>query len=229
LNVPATRKINVAIDGPAGAGKSTVARKVAETLGYIYVDTGAMYRTVTLKAIRAGADADDVGRVAELAKRTDIRLVPGPDGQRVLMDGEDVTEAIRTAEVTGSVSRISAIPEVRDVLTALQRGIADERGVVMDGRDIGTNVLPDAEVKVFMTASVRIRAERRWNEIKDKDPTATVEGLMDAIAARDRSDSERETSPLKQADDALLLDTSGMSVDEAVEAIVTLCRRAMEE
>ncbi|TLS53073.1 (d)CMP kinase [Paenibacillus antri] len=228
MNWPPTAKINVAIDGPAGAGKSTVARKVAETLGYIYVDTGAMYRTVTLKALREGADLDDAKALAGLAERTDIRLVPEPGGQKVIMDGEDVTEPIRTKEVTSFVSKVAAVPDIRNVLVRLQRDIADRRGVVMDGRDIGTNVLPDAEVKVFMTASVRIRAERRWLELKEKDPEATVEGLMEAIAARDKSDSERATSPLKQADDAVLLDTSHLTADEAAERIVRLCRQALE-
>jgi cytidylate kinase len=229
LKWPSVRKINVAIDGPAGAGKSTVARKVAEELGYIYVDTGAMYRTVTLKSIREGVDAADAVRLMELAERLDIRLVPEQNGQRVWMDGEDVTEAIRTVEVTGQVSRISTVPQIRSILVRLQRIIADQRGVVMDGRDIGTDVLPDAEVKVFMTASVRIRAERRWGELREKEPSVTVESLMEAIAERDRIDSEREASPLKQAEDAVLLDTSHMTIDQAVESIVTLCHRALEE
>ncbi|MCI3920263.1 (d)CMP kinase [Paenibacillus sp. TRM 82003] len=228
MNLPSNRKINVAIDGPAGAGKSTVARQVAGALGYIYVDTGAMYRTVTLKALRAGA-TDDPQRLTALTERMDLRLVPEPEGQRVWMDGEDVTESIRTAEVTSLVSQVSAIPSVRELLVKLQRDIADERGVVMDGRDIGTNVLPDAEVKVFMTASVRIRAERRWRELKDKEPAATVEDLMRTIAERDRLDSEREVSPLRQAEDAMLLDTSDLSVEQVVESIVSLCRRALEE
>jgi len=228
LNWPPTAKINVAIDGPAGAGKSTVARKVAEILGYIYVDTGAMYRTVTLKALREGVDPDDAQALAALAERTDIRLVPEPSGQKVLMDGEDVTDGIRSQEVTSRVSKVAAVPAIRNVLVKLQRDIADRRGVVMDGRDIGTNVLPDAEVKVFMTASVRIRAERRWLELRNKEPDATVEGLMEAIALRDKTDSERETSPLKQADDAVLLDTSQLTADEAAERIVSLCRRALE-
>jgi len=228
LNWPPTAKINVAIDGPAGAGKSTVARKVAEILGYIYVDTGAMYRTVTLKALRDGADLDDAAALSAIAERTDIKLVPEPGGQKVFMDGEDVTDPIRSQEVTGLVSKVAAVPGIRNVLVRLQRDIADRRGVVMDGRDIGTNVLPDAEVKVFMTASVRIRAERRWLELKEKEPGTTVDALMEAIAARDKIDSERATSPLKRADDAVLLDTSDMTADEAADRIVSLCRRALE-
>jgi cytidylate kinase len=229
LNRPADRKINVAIDGPAGAGKSTVARMVAESLGYIYVDTGAMYRTVTLKSIRENVDATDVGRLVSLSERLEIRLVPEQNGQRVHMDGEDVTEAIRSVEVTNQVSAIAAVSQIRDILVQLQRDIAGERGVVMDGRDIGTNVLPDAEVKVFMTASVRIRAERRWRELREKEPSVTVESLMAAISERDRIDSEREASPLMQAEDAILLDTSAMTIEEAADSITTLCRRALEE
>jgi len=229
LNRPLTNKINVAIDGPAGAGKSTVARLVAEKLGYIYVDTGAMYRTVTLKALREGTDLNDPAALGRLAERLDIRLLPEPGGQRVLMDGEDVTDRIRSADVTGAVSRVASVPEVRRVLVKLQRDMAARRGVVMDGRDIGTNVLPDAEVKVFMTASVRVRAERRWNEIRGKDPEATIEGLMEAIESRDRADTERETSPLRRADDALLLDTSLISAEEAAERVVRMCRRAVGE
>lgn len=229
MNRPLTNKINVAIDGPAGAGKSTVARLVAEKLGYIYVDTGAMYRTVTLKALREGTDLNDPAALGRLAERLDIRLLPEPGGQRVLMDGEDVTDRIRSADVTGAVSRVASVPEVRRVLVKLQRDMAARRGVVMDGRDIGTNVLPDAEVKVFMTASVRVRAERRWNEIRGKDPEATIEGLMEAIESRDRADTERETSPLRRADDALLLDTSLISAEEAAERVVRMCRRAVGE
>lgn len=228
MNWPTTGKINVAIDGPAGAGKSTVARKVAEKLGYIYVDTGAMYRTVTLKAIRAGADMDNAQALADIAGRVDIRLVPEPGGQKVFMDGEDVTDPIRAQDVTRLVSQVAAVPDIRDVLVRLQQDIARERGVVMDGRDIGTNVLPDAEVKVYMTASVRIRAERRWKELKDKEPNVTVESLMEAITERDKSDSERAAAPLRQAEDAVLLDTSEMTADEAADRIVDLCRQALE-
>ena len=229
LNRPLTRKINVAIDGPAGAGKSTVARLVAEKLGYIYVDTGAMYRTVTLKALREGADLNDPAALERLAERIDIRLLPEAGGQRVLMDGEDVTERIRAPDVTEAVSRVASVPGVRRVLVKMQRDMAARRGVVMDGRDIGTNVLPDAEVKVFMTASVRIRAERRWKEIRDREPAVTIESLMRAIEERDRRDSERETAPLRRADDALLLDTSEISADEAAERVVRLCLQAVGE
>ncbi|WP_199615039.1 (d)CMP kinase [Paenibacillus alkalitolerans] len=227
LNHLKASKINVAIDGPAGAGKSTVARMVAERLGYVYVDTGAMYRAVTLKALREGVPDDERERLTALAEKTDIRLVVHPDGQRVMMDGEDVTEQIRSAEVTSRVSAVAAVPALRSVLVALQRAMAEDKGVVMDGRDIGTNVLPQAEVKVFLTASVRVRAERRWKEIKGKQPGVTLESLMDAIEKRDRSDSERETSPLRRADDAVEIDTSNLHIDEVVDRILALCRTSL--
>jgi len=228
LKPSTTRKINVAIDGPAGAGKSTVARMVAKALGYIYVDTGAMYRAVTLEAIRQGIDIGNTTELAKIAADSDIRLVPEPDGQKVLLDGEDVSRLIRSVEVTNLVSKVSAVPEVRTELLRRQRELADRRGVVMDGRDIGTNVLPDAEVKVFMTASVQIRAERRWKERNGQDESLTFEELMKKIEERDRDDIEREVSPLKQAEDAVLLDTSDMSIEEAANAIVAMCRQALE-
>jgi cytidylate kinase len=227
LKIHKTPKINVAIDGPAGAGKSTVARLVADRLGYVYVDTGAMYRSITLKALRQGIGTDQPERLAELAENTDIRLVNRSGGQRVFMDGEDVTEQIRSAEVTSRVSGLAAVPALRSVLVKLQRRIAEDKGVVMDGRDIGTNVLPQAEVKVFLTASVRVRAERRWKEIADKQPEATVESLMESIAHRDRIDTEREASPLRRADDAVEIDTSKLDIEEVADRIIDLCRASL--
>jgi CMP/dCMP kinase len=227
LNVHRSAKINVAIDGPAGAGKSTVARLVAGELGYIYVDTGAMYRSVTLKALRLGVDAGEPERLIELARSADIRLVVRPDGQRVLLDGEDVTEAIRSAEVTSHVSGISAVSGVRSVLMEHQRRMADNKGVVMDGRDIGTSVLPTAEVKVFLTASVRVRAERRMMEIAGKQEGVTLESLMESIAKRDKLDSEREVSPLRRAEDAVLIDTSALNIHQVADRILELCRTTL--
>lgn len=228
MRIHTERKINVAIDGPAGAGKSTVARLVAARLGYVYVDTGAMYRAVTLKSIREGVDLHDVAGLASLVERAAIELIPTESGQRVHLDGKDVSEAIRSAEVTSSVSTVSAVPAVRAVLVRLQRDMADARGVVMDGRDIGTNVLPDAEVKVFLTASVEIRAERRWKEIADKQPEVTKEQLTESIAERDRLDTERDVSPLRQAADAVLIDSSSLTIQQAAERILDLCRQALE-
>jgi cytidylate kinase len=222
-------KINIAIDGPAGAGKSTVARLVAKSLGYIYIDTGAMYRAVTLKAIRQGVDPKNAAALKALAESAEIRLVPGPDGQRVHLDGEDVTELIRTDEVTRLVPILSAVKEIREEMTKRQRDLAAQRGVVMDGRDIGTAVMPDAEVKIFLTASVRVRAERRWEELKRSPSDMTFEELVESIQERDRSDAEREISPLRKAEDAVVLDTSEISAEQAAEAIVSLCRKALGE
>ncbi|UUZ79474.1 (d)CMP kinase [Paenibacillus sp. P26] len=197
-------KFNIAIDGPAGAGKSTIARLVAGALGFVYVDTGAMYRAVTWRILREGLGSDQIPEMIALAERMDIRLMPGENGQTVFVDGEDVTGMIRTAEVTGNVSRIASIAEIRSILTAKQKDMAVSKGVVMDGRDIGTHVLPDAEVKIFLTASVRIRAERRYKEIRDSQPGITLERLEREIAERDRMDEQREAAPLVQAPDAVL-------------------------
>lgn len=211
-------RINIAIDGPAGAGKSTVARIVARNMRYIYVDTGAMYRAVTLKAMEAGIPPDDASRVTELAEGLDIRLLPGPEGQKVLVDGEDVTSAIRSLEVSRNVSRYAEIEGVRARLAALQRRMAKEKGVVMDGRDIGTHVLPDAELKVFLTASPRERALRRFRELGD-NPGITLEQLERDIADRDRMDQEREIAPLVQASDARFVDSTGRTADEVAGEI----------
>lgn len=216
-------KFNIALDGPAGAGKSTVARLVAGALGFVYIDTGAMYRAVTWKALRAGLKPDeDAGAVVAIAAGSDIELKPGERGQRVLVDGEDVTEAIRMPEVNRNVSIVASIPEVRDILVGRQKLLAAGKGVVMDGRDIGTNVLPDAEVKVFLTASVGERARRRYNETSDK--TVTLAQLEREIAERDRMDSQRSASPLAQAEDAVLLDSTGMGLAEVVAAVLDLCK-----
>ncbi|UUZ94402.1 (d)CMP kinase [Paenibacillus sp. P25] len=217
-------KFNIAIDGPAGAGKSTIARLVAGALGFVYVDTGAMYRAVTWRILREGLGSDQIPEMIALAERMDIRLMPGENGQTVFVDGEDVTGMIRTAEVTGNVSRIASIAEIRSILTAKQKDMAVSKGVVMDGRDIGTHVLPDAEVKIFLTASVRIRAERRYKEIRDSQPGITLERLEREIAERDRMDEQREAAPLVQAPDAVLLDTTELTVPEVVDRILELCK-----
>ncbi|MDF2964320.1 MAG: cytidylate kinase [Paenibacillus sp.] len=217
-------KFNIAIDGPAGAGKSTIARLVANTLGFIYVDTGAMYRAVTWNVLRSGLSPDQEAEVIALTERMEIRLAPGDNGQQVFVNGRDVTTEIRSAEVTGHVSPIAAIAEVRRILTVKQKQLAAGKGVVMDGRDIGSHVLPDAELKVFLTASVRVRAERRYKEIQDHRTDVTLEQLESEIAARDRMDEQRETAPLVQAPDAVLLDTTSMSIPQVVERILELCR-----
>ncbi|MUG71699.1 MULTISPECIES: (d)CMP kinase [Paenibacillus] len=217
-------KFNIAIDGPAGAGKSTIARLVAGNLGFVYVDTGAMYRAVTWKILDEGLGDEQTAEMIALTKRTDIRLTPGENGQTVFVDGRDVTGLIRSAEVTGNVSRVSSIGEIREVLTRKQKEMAAGKGVVMDGRDIGSHVLPNAEVKVFLTASVRIRAERRLREIADTQPDVSLEQLMQDIAERDRMDEQREVSPLKRAPDAVLIDTTEMTIPEVVDRILELCK-----
>lgn len=218
-------KFNIAIDGPAGAGKSTIARLVAGALGFVYVDTGAMYRAVTLKMIQAGVSLDDEREMTALAEQADIRLAPGENGQLVYLEGRDVTADIRSFTVTGYVSKVAQVPGVRKVLVAKQKQMAASKGVVMDGRDIGSAVMPDAEVKIFLTASVEIRAARRFNELQQSGQSAiSLERLEQEIAERDRMDQEREASPLKKADDAVLIDTSNLSIEEVVERILSLCR-----
>lgn len=216
-------KINVAIDGPAGAGKSTVARLVAQKLSYVYVDTGAMYRAITWSMIHDKIAPENHQKLLQKVQNMVIELIPGKDMQKVLIDGEDVTPHLRSHQVSSLVSQFAKIPQIRTRLTELQRSMAERKGVVMDGRDIGTTVIPDAEVKVFMTASVEERALRRFKELGDAE-TVSLEQLEKDIAERDRLDSQRELSPLRQAEDAVLLDTTSMDIHQVVEAIVDLCR-----
>ena len=211
----------IAIDGPAGAGKSTVAKIVAEKLGYTYIDTGAMYRGVawkTLKQSQAATDEDILRAVQEI----DVRLACTENGTRVTVDGTDVTQEIRTPEVTHIVSRVAALGPVREKMVELQRAMAADGAIVMDGRDIGTNVLPNADVKIFLTASVEERARRRYDEMKEKGYAVNFDELKGEIALRDKQDSEREISPLRQAEDAVLLDTTSLSIDEVVTHVLKL-------
>ncbi|MBB6674168.1 (d)CMP kinase [Cohnella nanjingensis] len=219
MNQQSTHPINIAIDGPAGAGKSTVARHVASRLHYIYVDTGAMYRAVTCIALDRGMSPDDEAGVGQLAQTLDLVLLPGEDGQKVLVDGIDVAARIRSHEVNRNVSRVSAIGAVRTRMADLQRRMAQAKGVVMDGRDIGTHVLPDAELKIFLTASPRERALRRYRELGD-GAGATLDQLERDIAERDRMDRERDIAPLIQAPDARLIDSTGRSIEDIVDEIV---------
>lgn len=214
--------MQIAIDGPASAGKSTIAKLVATKLGYVYCDTGAMYRTVTLMALRAGIDVHDADAITARLPELRIDFRPTADGQQVLMNGDDVSLAIRQEDVTNNASAVSAIPAVRADLTQRQRDIAAAGNIVMDGRDIGTTVLPDAELKVFMVASVEERARRRFLDNQAKGIDVPVEVLEQEIAARDHKDSTRATSPLKQADDAVHIDTTHMSIDEVVTEILLL-------
>ncbi|NBD22607.1 (d)CMP kinase [Paenibacillus glycinis] len=216
-------RINVAIDGPAGAGKSTVARKVAEQLGYIYIDTGAMYRAVAYAAIGAGITPDDSDRLGQLVQTLNITLEPGGAGQTVWLNGENITSAIRTREVTLIVSQIASHEAIRQRLVELQRGLAESKGIVMDGRDIGTHVLPDAEVKVFLMASVQVRALRRFRELSGNE-AVPLQQLEREIAERDRSDERREISPLICAKDAEVIDSTELTIDQVVALILDLCR-----
>jgi cytidylate kinase len=215
-------KINVALDGPAGAGKSTVARLVAEELGFVYIDTGAMYRAVTWKIIQDGINSDQVDQAIAVANRMKIELKPGLIGQKVFVDGVEVTDVIRSEEINQNVSWVASISQIREILVHLQKQMAATKGIVMDGRDIGTHVLPNAEVKIFLTASARKRAERRFRETKDS--VLTLEQLEYNINQRDRMDEQREASPLVKAEDAYLLDSTEMSLSEVVTQILDLCK-----
>jgi CMP/dCMP kinase len=215
-------KFNIAIDGPAGAGKSTAARLVAQKLGFIYVDTGAMYRAVTWKALSLGFTPEQVEQIISMANTMKLEIRPGQEGQVVLVDGKDVTEEIRSASVTANVSAVSQIPEIRSLLVSMQQQMAQAKGVVMDGRDIGTQVLPNAEVKVYLTASVKARAARRYEEIKLKQPELTMEQLEREQSERDRMDQEREISPLRRASDAVLLDATDMNVHQVADRILEI-------
>ena len=217
------KKLVVAIDGPAGAGKSTVAQMAAKKLGFTYIDTGAMYRSVAWKTLQQGKPVTDE-LIIEVVKDIDVKLNYCDGKTVVLADGKDVSALIRTPEVTAIVSQVAALGPVRSKMVELQREMADVGSVIMDGRDIATNVLPNADVKIFLTASIEERAMRRYKEMKQKGFDVDLEKLKAEIAARDKADSEREISPLVQAGDAELLDTSNMSIDEVVEAILERCR-----
>jgi cytidylate kinase len=216
------RKISIAIDGPAAAGKSTVAKIVAENLSYIYIDTGAMYRALTYKAIANNLDLEDEDSLVEMLLKTEIGLLPSDNGQIVLLDNLDVTNQIRTSEVTNLVSIPSKHLRVREEMVKRQQLFAKSGGVVMDGRDIGTHVLPNAEVKVFLLASVDERAERRHNENLQKGFPSDLEKLKEEIARRDKIDSEREVAPLKKAEDAIQIDTTSLTIPEVVDKIMAL-------
>lgn len=218
--------INIAIDGPAGAGKSTVARKLAENFGYIYVDTGAMYRAMALYFLREGIDSSDEAAICAACDSVEISLEYRNGAQQILLNGENVSGLIRTEEVGKMASATSQYGAVRKKLVELQRKMAARRDVVMDGRDIGTAVLPDAALKVYLTADSRVRAERRYLELKEKQVPCTLEEIEKEIIDRDYQDMHRELSPLKQAEDAVLLDTSRMTLQEVLDELESMVEDA---
>ncbi|AIG65662.1 (d)CMP kinase [Weissella tructae] len=213
--------IQIAIDGPASAGKSTIAKILASDLDYVYVDTGAMYRTVTLAALRADIDPNDEEAVVALLPTIDIRFAPGEDGQLVFLNDVEVTNDIRSSEVVKHVSAVASYAAVRTAMTEKQRDITTTNSVVMDGRDVGTTVLPNAEVKIFLIASVQERAERRYreNQLKGIADEESLEEIAAAIERRDYLDSHREISPLRKADDAVEVDTTGLTIAEVVDSV----------
>lgn len=218
--------INIAIDGPGGAGKSTVARAVAKQLGFIYVDTGAIYRAIGLKFVRTGKSFTNENIISVLPG-TELSLTHIDGEQHIIIDGEDVSSLIRTQEISSAASKVSAVPEVRAFLLDLQRDIARKNNVIMDGRDVGTVILPNAEVKIFLTANVEIRARRRHRELMAKglETPDTFERVLKEVAERDKADSERATAPLKPVEDAVLVDTSDMDFEQSVQTVINIIRR----
>lgn len=216
------KRFQVAIDGPAGAGKSTVARQLAERLGITFVDSGAMYRAIAWLLLQEG-ERDDEQRAVELAQDSHFSL--RPDG--LVVNGKLLTDEIRTPEVSALASRVATMKGVREALVRKQQEIAENQSVVMDGRDIGTHVLPDADVKVFLTASIEERAKRRYHDLLKKGVQVDLQRLQEEIAARDQNDQTREVSPLIQAEDAILLDTTGLTINQVIEKILHICRTKM--
>ncbi|MBR2728358.1 MAG: (d)CMP kinase [Lachnospiraceae bacterium] len=219
--------VSIAIDGPAGAGKSTIAKRVAKELSYIYVDTGAMYRAMALYLHRNGIDAEDAQTIAGACGGAKISIEYRDGEQVVLLGGENVNPFLRTQEVSAMASRSSAVPEVRTRLVQLQQELAAAQNVVMDGRDIGTVVLPHAQVKIYLTASVGVRAKRRFLELQEKGESPVLSQIEAEIAERDHRDMTREVSPLKQADDAVLVDTSDMTIEEVSDRILSIVREKL--
>ncbi|HJD04897.1 MAG: (d)CMP kinase [Mediterraneibacter sp.] len=215
---------NVAIDGPAGAGKSTIAKLVAKKKGYIYVDTGAMYRGLAIHFLKKKADPEDRQAVAEACRDAEVTIGYEDGVQQIYLNGENVTGMLRTEEVGNMASKTSAIPEVREKLLELQRSLAREKDVIMDGRDIGTNILPNADVKIYLTASVETRARRRYDELKEKGTDCSLDEIARDIRERDERDMTREIAPLKKAEDAILVDSSDMTIQQVVDEICGYCR-----
>lgn len=215
---------NVAIDGPAGAGKSTIAKLVAKEKGYIYVDTGAMYRALAIHFLEKGVSSEETDQVVAACKDAEVTIIYEEGVQQVYLNGKNVTGQLRTEEVGNMASKTSAIPEVRAKLLELQRGLARTSDVIMDGRDIGTNILPDADVKIYLTASVETRAKRRFDELTERGESCSLEEIKKDIRERDARDMNREIAPLKQAEDAILVDSSNMGILEVVDTICRYCK-----
>jgi cytidylate kinase len=219
----------IAIDGPVGAGKSTMARRLASALGCVHIDSGAMYRALGWKAVREGVELTDHARLAKLAATTDVRILPGPAGSRVLVDGEEVTHALRSQEMDQAASLVSTCPAVRERLVALQRSMAEASGVVMDGRDIGTVVFPDADLKFFLDADLIVRAERRRRDLERAGAASDPMAVREEVARRDARDRAREVSPLRPAHDAIRIDSTELSADEVVQRMLAEVTRLLEQ
>ena len=223
---------SIAIDGPSGAGKSTLAKRLAQELGFLYVGPGAIYRTVGLAALRRGIDLSDAAQVAAVLPQLTITMGYGEDGlQRMCLDGEDVTAAIRENEISACASKVAAIPAVRDFLMEMQRKAAREHDVIMDGRDIGTVVLPRADLKIYLTAAPEARAERRCRELLERGQQANFDQVLREVVERDRRDTQREAAPLRQAEDAVLADTTGLDLEGSFQLLLGIIRErlGMEE
>jgi len=216
--------VKIAIDGPAGAGKSTVAKKLAKLLNYTYIDTGAMYRAITYKAIQEKVNLIEENKIADIAQSADIIL----EGEKIFLDGKDISEEIRKPGVSEKVSLVSKIPKVREILVQKQRKIAEGKNVVMDGRDIGTVVLPDAQFKFFLTASLEERAKRRYRELKTKNVNVSYYEVLKEIENRDTIDSQRDTSPLKIAEDSIVIDTTYLSEEEVLEKLYNIIKEGLK-
>lgn len=220
------KQITIAIDGPAGSGKSTIAKEIAKAIGLIYIDTGAMYRAVTLKAVKEEIPFTHESALTELAKRVSLEFKMMPDGSlHLFMDGRDVSEGIRTQEVNRGVSAVSAVEGVRKIMVKRQRQLGAEGNVVMDGRDIGAKVLPQADLKIYLTASIKERANRRWRELTEKGVSVSKEEIEASLKQRDEMDSKRRIDPLMPAPDSIIIDTTDLEIEEIVEEILGLARR----
>ena len=220
---------NIAIDGPAGAGKSTIAKAVAQKLGVVYIDTGAMYRAIGLGVVRRGVEASDVDGVEGVLDELSVTIKHTEQGQQIYLNGENVSNLIRTPEISVAASKVAVIPSVRLKLVELQRALAKETDVIMDGRDIGTYVLPDAQLKIFLTASPEARAKRRYDELMEKGVETTFEDVYNDMVFRDKNDSGREFAPLKPAEDSVMVDTTDLTLEQSIDRILCLSKDMMDK